>query len=58
MTTHSKECVESYSAALKEINLESKGRVIRLSDTKNGIKSYTMKYEEFEKALDAESEIR
>jgi len=57
-TTHSKECVENYTVALQELKMESKGRIIRLSDTKTGIKSYTMKYEEFSNSLEAESEIR
>ena len=57
-TTHSKECIEAYSLALKELELEDSGRIIRLAETKKGIKSYTMHFDEFENAMKSESEIR
>ncbi len=57
-TTHSKECLEAYTLALKELNMQEKARVIRLADTKSGIKAYTMRFDEFENALEVESEIR
>ncbi|MEI9809496.1 MAG: AAA family ATPase [Bacteroidota bacterium] len=57
-TSHSKECIEAYTLALREIGYESDARIIKLAETKSGIKSYTMLFEEFEKALIAESEIR
>jgi len=57
-TTHSKECIEYFKEALKETGLENEGRIIRLADTKTGIRAYTMLFEEFENALIAESEIR
>lgn len=57
-TTHSKECIEYFRDALKETSLETEGRIIRLADTKSGIKAYTMKFDEFENALISESEIR
>lgn len=57
-TTHSKECIEYFKDALKEASFENEGRIIRLADTKSGIKAYTMKFDEFENAIEAESEIR
>lgn len=57
-TTHSKECIEYFKEALKETGLEKEGRIIRLAETKSGIKAYTMEFDEFENALMAESEIR
>lgn len=57
-TTHSKECIESFAKALEETGLQSEGRIIRLAETKHGIKAYTMEFTEFENALLAESEIR
>jgi AAA15 family ATPase/GTPase len=57
-TTHSKECIESFTRALEETGMQSEGRIIHLADTKNGIKAYTMKFEEFENSILAESEIR
>jgi AAA15 family ATPase/GTPase len=57
-TTHSKECIESFTKALEETGLQKEGRIIRLAETKNGIKAFTMEFEEFENALIAESEIR
>jgi AAA15 family ATPase/GTPase len=57
-TTHSKECIESFTNALRETGMESEGRIIKLADTKKGIKAYTMLFEEFENAVLAESEMR
>jgi AAA15 family ATPase/GTPase len=57
-TTHSRECMESYSTALNELHYNDEGRVIRLAETPKGIKAYTMQFEEFEKAILADSEIR
>lgn len=57
-TTHSKECIESFITALEETGLQNEGRIIRLAETKHGIKAYTMEFAEFENALLAESEIR
>jgi AAA15 family ATPase/GTPase len=57
-TTHSKECIESFTKALEETGMQNEGRIIRLAETKQGIKAFTMEYDEFEKALMAESEIR
>ncbi len=57
-TTHSKECIQSFAHALKEKGLEAEGRIIRLADTPDGIMAYTMRYTEFENALNADSEIR
>lgn len=57
-TSHSKECIESFTKALEEAGLQSEGRIIRLAQTKHGIKAYTMEFAEFENALLAESEIR
>lgn len=57
-TTHSKECVQYFKDALSETDLKNDGRIIRLADTKSGTKAYTMKFEEFETALQADSEIR
>ena len=57
-TTHSKECIESFTKALEETGLQSEGRIIRLAETKHGIKAYTMEFAEFENSLLAESEIR
>lgn len=57
-TTHSKECIESFTKALEETGMQNEGRIIHLADTKNGIKAYTMKFEEFENSILAESEIR
>jgi AAA15 family ATPase/GTPase len=57
-TTHSKECVEYFKEALSETSFEKEGRIIRLADTANGSKAYTMRFNEFETAINAESEIR
>ena len=57
-TTHSKECIESFTNALEETGLQNEGRIIRLAETKSGIKAYTMQFAEFENSLLAESEIR
>jgi AAA15 family ATPase/GTPase len=57
-TTHSKECIEKFISALEETGMQSEGRIIRLAETKSGMKAYTMKFEEFENSLLAESEIR
>ncbi len=57
-TTHSKECIENFTKALEETGMQDEGRIIRLAETKNGIKAFTMRYAEFENALMAESEIR
>ncbi len=57
-TTHSKECLEYYKQALQELGCEKDGRVIRIADTKSGIKAYTLNYEQLENSLFAESEIR
>jgi AAA15 family ATPase/GTPase len=57
-TTHSKECIESYRDALIELGYKDEGRIIRLADTKSGIKAYTLEFEEFQSALNADSEIR
>ena len=57
-TTHSKECIESFKIALEEAGLQNEGRIIRLAETKTGIKAYTNTFEQFENSLLAESEIR
>ncbi len=57
-TTHSKECIENFTKALEETGMQDEGRIIRLAETKNGIKAFTMRFAEFENALMAESEIR
>lgn len=57
-TTHSKECIEEFTKALEETGMQNEGRIIRLSETKHGIKAFTMEFAEFENALLAESEIR
>ena len=57
-STHSKECIESFIKSLEETGLQNEGRIIRLAETKHGIKAYTMEFAEFENALLAESEIR
>jgi AAA15 family ATPase/GTPase len=57
-TTHSKECIEYYTKALKELGYENEGRIIRIADTKSGIKAYTMRFPEFESSLSVDSEIR
>lgn len=57
-TTHSKECIENFTKALEETGMQDEGRIIRLAETKNGIKAFTMRFAEFENSLMAESEIR
>jgi AAA15 family ATPase/GTPase len=57
-TTHSKECIESFTKALEETGMQNEGRIIRLAETKHGIKAYTMEFAEFENSILAESEIR
>ena len=57
-TTHSKECLAYYTQALQELGYENEGRIIRLADTKSGIKAYTMRFEEFDNALYGNNEIR
>jgi AAA15 family ATPase/GTPase len=57
-TTHSKECIENFTKALEETGMQDEGRIIRLAETKNGIKAFTMRFAEFENSIMAESEIR
>lgn len=57
-TTHSKECIEKYILALKSSGMQDHARIIRLADTLSGIKAYTMRFDEFENAILADSEIR
>lgn len=57
-TTHSKECIEEYRNSLKTLGVEDKGRIIRLTEVNGEIKSFTMRFPEFDNALYAESEIR
>lgn len=57
-TTHSKECIEYFTAALKETGFQQDGRIIRLAETKSGIKAYTNTFEQFENDLKADSELR
>ena len=57
-TTHSKECIEKFINTLEKTGMQEQGRIIRLAETKNGIKAFTMRFAEFENALMAESEIR
>ena len=57
-TTHSKECLSYFQMAVEECNIEKDARIIRLAETKNGIKAYTNTYEQFQSALVADSEIR
>jgi AAA15 family ATPase/GTPase len=57
-TTHSKECIQYYTQALEELNMQDSGRIIRIADTKIGIRAYTMGFEEFENAMIADGEIR
>lgn len=57
-TSHSAECIESFTKALEKTGMQAEGRIIRLAETKVGIKAFTMGYEEFENALHVESEIR
>ena len=47
-TTHSKECIQYYTEALQELGFENEGRIIKLADTKVGIKAYTYNFEQFE----------
>ena len=57
-TTHSRECLQFYTQALEELGMQGEGRIIRLADTKKGIKAYTMRFAEFDDALSIENEIR
>lgn len=57
-TTHSKECIEYFSLAIKELGYEKDARIIRLANTPEGIKAYTNNFDQFENSLRAESEIR
>jgi hypothetical protein len=57
-TTHSKECIQSFTMALRETGMGNEGRIIKLADTKKGIKAYTILFEEFENSILAESEMR
>lgn len=57
-TTHSKECIEYYKQALEETGLQDCGKVIRIADTRSGIKAYTLNFKQLENSLFAESEIR
>jgi len=57
-TTHSKECLQYYTEALQELGYENDGRIIKIADTKIGIKTYTYNFEQFENSLYAYSEIR
>jgi AAA15 family ATPase/GTPase len=57
-TTHSKECIDNFVLAVEETKMQEHARIIKLAQTKSGIKAYTMGFEEFSTALSAESEIR
>lgn len=57
-TTHSKECLQYYTEALQELGYENDGRVIKIANTKSGIKAYASRFGQFENSLSAESEIR
>jgi len=57
-TTHSKDCIESFIQCCEEMKIEEDTRIVRIAETKSGINSYTMKYNEYSNALIAESEIR
>jgi len=57
-TTHSRECIEYYKQALRELGYQNDGRVIRIANTKSGIKAYSMGFEEFDTELDLSNEIR
>jgi AAA15 family ATPase/GTPase len=57
-TSHSKECMQYFTEALAETNMQAEGRIIRLAEVKDSIKAYTMHYEEFEHSLQYENEIR
>lgn len=57
-TTHSKECLQYYKEALAELSKQDEGRIIRIADTKSGIKAYTMQFAEFDNALQGDNEIR
>jgi AAA15 family ATPase/GTPase len=57
-TTHSKECLVYFTKALEELGYQDNGRVIKIADTKSGIKAYTSRFAEFENSLFNDSEIR
>ena len=57
-TTHSKECIEAYVNAAKEINKENVIRLIELKDYESEIYSNTLKYESIITSLESNIELR
>jgi AAA15 family ATPase/GTPase len=57
-TTHSKECLEAFVEASKEINSENDIRLIELKDYNSKIYSNTLKYESIIASLDSNVELR
>ncbi len=57
-TTHSKECIENYMLALDSLDKKNEGNIIRLANTKVGVKGYSIGYDEINNSLISESEIR
>lgn len=51
-TTHSKECIDAYSLALQELNIEEKSKVILLQEEKEKIVSYTFETKNLDLAFD------
>ncbi len=58
MTTHSEECAEAYAEALKELQLEEKGKLIILKKHNDVTKSYTLNTEELETGINNGFSIR
>jgi AAA15 family ATPase/GTPase len=58
MTTHSEECAEAYAEALKELQIEEKGKLIILKKQNGVTKSYTLNIEELETGINNGFSIR
>lgn len=58
-TTHSKECLQDYVEALKELQLESDSRIISLEELPDkSIKAYSFEFREFSSAIENGNELR
>jgi AAA15 family ATPase/GTPase len=58
ITTHSEECAEAYAEALKELQLEEKGKLIILKKHNGVTKSYTLNIEELETGINNGFSVR
>lgn len=57
-TTHSKECIEAYILAAKEVNFEDDIRLIELKDYNSKIYANTLNYQSIMTSIDSKIELR